>query len=161
MAFTEHKEHKATIEARKHEVFQLRLKGKSFRAIGAELGVSHAQAFADYKDVMDELKASTMESAEQQRRIDLERLDALLAGLAERAMSGLEERATEAYLKVLDRRAKLLGLDAPDKHEIAEVSATPERAADAVRRAFGQHATPEAAPVQGDASEVSSEPAEP
>jgi hypothetical protein len=48
------------------------------------------------------------------REIELDRLDRLQRGIWERAKDG-DIRAIDAVLRIIDRRARLLGLDAPQK----------------------------------------------
>jgi hypothetical protein len=58
-----------------------------------------------------------------------------------------DARAAEVMAKLEERRAKLIGLDAPEKRELTGAEggpiavATPEAAARAVRELFGQHAS--------------------
>jgi hypothetical protein len=79
------------------------------------------------KRVMCNLEAASKEDAVLLRRMDLERLDKMLTGLWNKAKSG-HEGAVDRVLRILERRSRLLGLDAPDlssvmvRHEDAEVS---------------------------------------
>ena len=72
---------KAIVEQRRAEALELRTAGLSFRAIGARLGVSHAQAAKDINAVLDELRKRQYSSAERihtQSVLAVERMMALL-----------------------------------------------------------------------------------
>lgn len=107
---------KGAILQRQLQALDLRKRGFSYRDIGEKLGVSHGQA---YNDVMKELSRLAKErdgSLEELRQLELERLDGLITALEPMARVG-DTAAVNAYLKVMERRAKYLGLDAPDKFE--------------------------------------------
>ncbi|MGW1433116.1 hypothetical protein ACWD6K_31410 [Streptomyces sp. NPDC002431] len=123
----------------------LRSKGWTYRRIAAQLGYNHR---ADaYNAVQRVLKETVREAGEELRTLELERLDALYAAATEvlerehvtvsngRVVDlngmplpddGPVLAAIDRLLKIQERRAKLLGLDAPAK---AAVTITPERAA--------------------------------
>lgn len=95
------------------KVLELRKSGANFAQIGDRLNVSKTQA---YKDFRDALKDVTQEPALDVLKIELERLDAMLLGLWRDARTG-DTKAIGTVLKIMDRRAKYLGLDdapAPD-----------------------------------------------
>jgi hypothetical protein len=54
------------------------------------------------------------EPAEQARNLDLKRLDAMTLALWSQARQG-NQGAVDRLLRIMERRAKLLGLDAPTK----------------------------------------------
>ncbi len=105
---------------RRASVLEFRKQGKTVRAIAAALGVGVATV---HRDLMAELRAlnrQTRETADELRRLELERLDALL----EKAWA-LLDNATVSFpalmtgiIKLSERRSKLLGLDAPSKQEL-------------------------------------------
>ena len=96
---------------RRARVLELRKQGWSFQAIGDELKVSVQRAHQLATEALADLKR---ESAQEAVDLDLARLDELLASNWELAMSG-DPRAGDMVLKVMDRKAKYLGLDAPAK----------------------------------------------
>jgi len=96
----------------------LRTAGKTYQEIAVEVG--YADRSSAYNAVMDALKAMVREPADQARELELERLDKLTAAVWERAMKG-DDFAIDRALKIADRRARLLGLDAPQKLELAEM----------------------------------------
>jgi hypothetical protein len=103
----------ATLEA---DCLRLRLAGYSHRDIAAQLGVAPSSAYKRVRHALDELNKTNLESAEQLRALELLRLDELLSSLWDTAIAG-DLRAVDRVLKVMERRAKLLGLDAPVKVE--------------------------------------------
>ena len=104
---------------RRKQAMALRIAGASFAQIGERLGVSAQAAHKMIVVSLAEIAKQTAESAEQLRAIELQRLDALQAALWADAMRG-DEQKTDRVLKVMTRRATLLGLDAPTKQEIAQ-----------------------------------------
>ena len=93
------------------KALDLRIGGATYRQIGAHLGVSECTA---YHDVQDELDAIGKEKAERLRELEIQRLDALTMALAPGIQSG-DVRAILATVRVMERRAKLLGLDGPQQ----------------------------------------------
>ena len=103
-----------TAAERRAQALDLRLAGYSFEAIGQQLGISKQAAYKHVSTALETLHTQTDNSAEQLRALELERLDALLKGCWTAATAG-DSESTRVALKVLERRAKLLGLDAPTK----------------------------------------------
>lgn len=108
---------KANIEERRQQALDYRKAGYSYRDIGARLEVSHEQARRDVEAALAALVEDTKDSAEQLRQLELERLDMLTKALEPMAAVG-NPGAVNSFLRVMERRAKLLGLDAPVKQDI-------------------------------------------
>src|SRR5579872_6048326 len=168
----------AVIEERRRQSWVLRLKGKSIRQIAAALGVSVATSHSDLKVVLERTKKENDEAAEDHRVVSVARLDRALDTIEDaltafsvRTDAGgeiierdvdheLRLKALDRLLKLEERRAKLLGLDAPVKTEVeASVTnvASPAEAARLVRTAFGEHASKKATDESESAS-VSEQP---
>jgi hypothetical protein len=97
---------------RRQAAFELRLKGCSYREIGRELGMSHSNAELLIKQTLAERKETTGLLADQLRDMELARIDKISGELwANRA----EPSAAATLLRCIERRSKLLGLDAPTK----------------------------------------------
>lgn len=107
---------KSELIKRQQLAIQLKNSGWSYRAIGEKLGITHVQAFYDVRDAIVELNETRLESADEYRAIELERLDGLTKALEPMAMVG-NVGSVNAYIKVMEQRAKLLGLYAPVKSE--------------------------------------------
>ena len=89
-------------------ILSMRLQGASLRQIGDAYAIS---AQAVFKTVSKALAEIVTEAAEQARKLELARLDELLAGgLYERAYEG-DIAAIDRVLAISYRRARLLGLD--------------------------------------------------
>lgn len=101
---------------RQRQALELRKSGLTFEAIAAQLDYKHASgaAFA----VASALKKTLQEPADSVRMIELARLDAMLAGLWKLATHG-DTYAVDRVLKIMDRRAAYLGLDAPKEVKVA------------------------------------------
>lgn len=107
----------AEIDARKREarVFELRVQGFTFEQIALEVGYQGASgAWQAYKRVKETL---IFESVEEARQLELMRLDEMMFALWGRAIGG-DLPAASCVLKIMDRRAKLLGLDKPEKVDV-------------------------------------------
>lgn len=106
------------IEKRRARAIKLKLEGHGYRAVAAKLGVSVETAYSDVQAVLDETRRGARNDAEQERRLQLERLDVLVQKLT--PLLDDEDkaaRAAEVLKGVEERRAKLLGLDSPNKFE--------------------------------------------
>jgi hypothetical protein len=93
------------------EALELRLAGLSYADIGDRMGVSSPRAFQLVSDELARLNEKRAETAEAVTRIELERLDRLLATVWEKAEAG-DLAAIDRVLAIQQRRARLLGLDA-------------------------------------------------
>jgi len=91
-------------------VLEERIKGKSFYKIEREQGIPNADRV--FKRAIQREGNESFVRAEA-IRLEEARIDDLQAGIWERALTG-EPRAVEVALKVLERRAKLGGLDSAD-----------------------------------------------
>jgi hypothetical protein len=114
---------------RRRDVLQLREAGATYEAIadalrekyGADRLPEHWSERYAHKDVKRELKkvqGECRESAETVRDMELRRLDRMLRGLWPDAVEG-DTQAIDRVLKIMARRADLLGLDAPERFEQA------------------------------------------
>lgn len=161
------------------EACRLRLRGMAYSAIAEQLGFAdQGHAYTAVKRAMD---AIIREPAEQVREQELLRLDALWAralAIAERfhvtvAANGkvvytkggaVEDdgpalQAIDRLLKIQDRRARYLGLDAPTKTEVRHVDAVDAEIEQLVQRlanmaSSGQAADAATATPAGDAGAV-------
>ena len=110
------KPNKARITAteRRREALDLRRSGLSFEQIGERLGITRQAAYKHVSKALDKLAEESSDSADKLRALELERLDKLLLGCYADAATG-DLRAVDRALRIIERRAKLLGLDAPSK----------------------------------------------
>lgn len=122
---------RAQLEA---QAVDLRAAGKSLARIGEELGVDEETAADLVECALKRIRKGTDAKADKARALELHRLDLLLGTLWPRATdpkasgepivggdgeivgfgySPAQDKAIERITKLLERRAKLMGLDAP------------------------------------------------
>jgi len=107
---------KEEIAARRVTIFDLRRGGASLRMIAQRVGVSHETVAKDLAAVLKELNKASLSSADELREMELARLD--MAALAiQKSVSAGHLGAIDRWLRIMERRAKLLGLDKPTKIE--------------------------------------------
>ena len=101
-----------TRQVRAHErhlqALELRKAGVTYEVIAGQLG--YANASGARKAVLSALKATLREPAAELRELELARLDAMLLPLWRRVQAG-DEKAIDRALRIMERRARLLGLD--------------------------------------------------
>lgn len=114
----------------------LRVKGLDYEDIGDQLGITRAVA---YELVWERIKdVHTTEMWQFFWVLENERLNRMLSEMEKhRDKDGrLKVNAANTILKVMDQRAKLLGLNAPERHVVtSEDEVTPAK----VREAFSKH----------------------
>ena len=101
-----------TRQVRAHErhlqALELRKAGVTYEVIAGQLG--YATASGARKAVVSALKATLREPAAELRELELARLDAMLLPLWRPVQAG-DEKAVDRALRIMERRARLLGLD--------------------------------------------------
>lgn len=110
--------------ARRKTALQLHVEGHTFAAIGAKLGVSKQRAHQLVQEQIEEAAKDRSALATKALDTDLERIDFVLRSLAPKVERG-DDKAASAYLRALDRRARLLGLDSPDRSELSGPNGSP------------------------------------
>jgi hypothetical protein len=103
------------VAERERDALELRKAGRSFDEIAGALG--YAERGGASKAVSRALAATIQEPADELRRLEAARLDALWGALYPLAIDG-QLGAVDRCLAIQSRRAKLLGLDAPPRHAI-------------------------------------------
>lgn len=118
------------IVERRIQALQLRKTGMSYRDIGRSLGdVSHETIRGDVKASLEELAAEQRLASDELRQLELERLDEMQSKIT--VILYDKTTSPDMRLKAIDRgialsntRAKLLGLYAPVKVEVTEMTFT-------------------------------------
>lgn len=101
---------------KERRVIELRRAGLTFDVIAQEVGYSNASgAHHAYTRALKKTLVSA--GADEMRETELDRLDRLQRFAWPQASQG-NLRAIETILRIMGRRAKLLGLDAPLKAEV-------------------------------------------
>jgi len=124
---------KRHLQAREHEekALELRKKGWSYNEIGAQLGISRVAAFQSVMRVLAAYEDDIKEQVPRVRQLELQRLDSMLTKLQPRINQG-DDRAINSALKIGERRAKLMGLDAPvEVSHTGEIQLVPDEQLDA------------------------------
>jgi hypothetical protein len=101
------------------EAINLRKAGLTYENIGKELGYTPQGAWKLVKRALNRVILKTMENAEEYRQVELQRLDELWSSVYPLALKG-HLKSVETCLKIMQRRAKLLGLDAPQAIDVIE-----------------------------------------
>ncbi len=96
------------------QALELRRLGFGYREIAAHLEIGRTRAHQLVTAAMEDAKAQVAESVDLIKAEEISRLDGLLRGVWPNARRG-HLGAVDRVLKIMERRAKLLGLDAPAK----------------------------------------------
>jgi len=114
------------IATRREQSLQFRRAGLSLRDIAARLNVDPKTIHEDIRVMLAEAIKENVDSAEQLRALEIERLDRMLLSLSPMlnpaAFPGQKAplpdlKAIDRALRISEHRAKLLGLYAPEKRE--------------------------------------------
>lgn len=92
------------------KAFELRKAGKTLRQIADILGYSHEMVRKDIQSVIQTIVAETRDNAQHLVSMELARLDDMQFSLWADARKG-DKKAIDTVLRIMERRAKLLGLD--------------------------------------------------
>lgn len=104
-----------SIMERQKKALAMRLAGATLREISDALGVDLSTISRDIQRALADIPR---EEADALRKIEVQRLDRLQRAVWTKALGG-DLSAVDRAVKIVDRRAKLLGLDAPQKVEVA------------------------------------------
>jgi hypothetical protein len=121
-------------------ILQERLSGKSARAISKQLRCTVGEVDASLDRTLPKIDN---DARRRYVALDLNRLDELLKVFFARAIENADAQAGLLVVKILERRALLLGLDSPQKFDVVQVQAqeTPsrhERIREAIMRLTGR-----------------------
>lgn len=96
------------------EIMNLRRAGLTYVQIGQKLGFDESYARKVIREEFALLAEAKKDVAEDLLTAELDRLDQIMAGFYEKATSG-DAKAAEIVLRIMERRSRLVGLDAPTK----------------------------------------------
>jgi DNA-binding CsgD family transcriptional regulator len=109
---------KLLLAARRKLVFDLKVKGRSYRQIAKMLGITQTQAFNDVKNIIKKMEERTKDLAARDRQIELVRLDKMYLSLEPKIRKG-DEYAIDRGLKIMQQRAKYIpGYEEPNKLQL-------------------------------------------
>lgn len=141
------------IMIRRKEVVNLRGSGMKFDEISEYMKQKYGElipdkycgqsAYTDFRNEVARLKSEEGETASELKWLDNSRLEKLILASFDIAMEG-NLKAMEIAVKLMERRAKLMGLDAPQQtvtkswqSEIAELLISGQVSVDEVRKEIG------------------------
>jgi len=104
---------------RQRQALELRKAGATYEDIASKL--RYASATGAHKAVVRAMQAIIEEPAQEVRKIEIERLDRMLLSVWGQVRDG-NLGAIDRVLRIMERRARLLGLDAPTvaQHRMAD-----------------------------------------
>lgn len=105
----------AEAKVRAAKALEMRLEGRTFDEIAESLGYSGRSGA--HAAVTASLKAIIREPAEALLKLNLERLDKMFTVAYLNAQAG-DVNAIAACMRIMERQARLLGLDAPERKEV-------------------------------------------
>jgi len=113
---------------RRNTALDMRSRGYSYTDIAKALGVSRSTAHKYVTTELDKIREETRASAEQVRGLELARLDRLWRRAEDLLESDDDDgaKAIGAALRIMERRARLLGLDAQVEQVAGSVTLTVE-----------------------------------
>ena len=110
------------VREKQYFAFQLRKKGYSYYEIAPQVSEQYGESCSEatvgnyVRAVLDRMEKQNLEGKDQVRSLELERLDGMMLALEKQIKDG-NTFAIQSALKIMERRAKLLGLDAVQKVE--------------------------------------------
>ena len=125
-----------TAAERRKRAVELRKLGLSYQKIADQLGVSQSGAHKMVTTALQQLNIKTAEDAAVVRRLELERLDEWLVRIAKELQDGNILPAIDRGIRIMDRRARLLGLDIPVKRDDFDPTEKAMEVSTAVRAMF-------------------------
>ncbi len=104
---------KVEVELRRYRILDMKLSGATEREIAKREGISHGLVNRDVQKILGELAKQNAGNADQVRALQMERYNALLLQLWDRAMNG-DKDAIDRSLRVMDRINQINGI-IPDR----------------------------------------------
>jgi hypothetical protein len=103
-----------TAAERRVQAVKLRQSGASYQQIGATLGITDSAAHKLVKQALADRATQTADGVDALRQLEDMKLDAMELAITKLVSAG-NLGAIDRQLRIMDRRAKLHGLDAPTK----------------------------------------------
>lgn len=114
----------AQVAEQQIQCYELRLTGMSIEAIAKATGIARSTV---HDRIQAEITGRVQPLAEEVRKMELDRLDRWLEKLNDQIAQGYQvARSIEVAIRVSERRAKLLGIDAPERVEATITEITQE-----------------------------------
>jgi hypothetical protein len=97
---------------RRRQAFALRMGGATYVEIAGAMGISRQAAHQLVKWTLEDTRTKLFEDIESVRALEVRRTEALVLGLWPNRQ---QPRYADSILRIMERRARLLGLDAPTR----------------------------------------------
>jgi hypothetical protein len=120
------KNQEAEVELRRKKVAANLLGGLNYRQMAEALGVSIGTISSDVKIILGRWQREQVKDADDYVQMELVRLDRALNAIWDRVLEG-DLKAIETMLKIEERRARLLDLDAPITIKANDIDAAIQR----------------------------------
>lgn len=102
---------------RMKECVQLRIAGLTYAEIAERLGIGETTAYEAVKDALEWYAKDTEQEAKRLKEIQSARIERLILAVWPQAVKG-HMAAVDRVVRLLDRQAKLHGLDAATRHDL-------------------------------------------
>ena len=102
---------------RRLRALELRKSGHTYEQIADDLGINVSAAYRHVVLALQAIREKTNEAADEVRTLEITRIDTMIGVLWPRVLKG-DYLAMDRVIKLMERRSKMLGLDAPAKSEI-------------------------------------------
>ena len=140
-------EQNVTAREREVQALALRRNGKTYDAIGKELGITTSGAHALVQRAYNRSLKLADDAAEFNRSLDLGRIDTALAAVMPEIELG-NLKAVDRLPPLLDRRAKLLGLDKPQLVGLSTVPLSDDQLLATAERIRARHSAGTQVPLE-------------
>lgn len=107
----------AEVIERERRVLELRRAGVTFDVIAEQL--DYADRSGAYRAFKRALARTLQQPAREVRDLEVDRLDKLMVAVWKKALGG-DLQAVDRVIRISERRARLLGLDAPQKVQVGD-----------------------------------------
>lgn len=107
------------VELRKAQAIELHKQGVSYKEIGKRIGLSTSRTYALVQETVREYMHRCTETTAHVISVEMMRLDAMVEALWDKVEAG-NPKACDTVLRIQERRAKYLSLDAPAKIDIEQ-----------------------------------------
>jgi hypothetical protein len=108
---------KVAAAERTRTAVKMRMAGAQYTEIAAQMGISKQAVWMLVKKSLEATRKITGESADLLRELELQRLDKLYLAMNKQAEQG-NQGAVDRCIRIMERRSKLVGLDAPTKQDV-------------------------------------------
>jgi hypothetical protein len=109
---------KVEIAERRVKVAKALIEGSNYREIAAELKVGIGTIARDVKALLAEWRDQRVVDTEAKIGLDEKRLELLIGKFTRKALDEGDARSAEVAIKAMDRKASMLGLNAPSATDV-------------------------------------------